>query len=785
MTGPKPTASGRGALPAEMTSFVGRRREMAETRQLLAGSRLLTLTGPGGVGKTRLALRMAAEVRRTFPDGVWFVELAALHDPQLLPHTVANALELRQVSANPAADLASYLEEQRTLVVLDNCEHLTDACAVLVSKLLAAAPGLRILATSRHVLGVEGEQILSVPPLSVPEADRDVLAGDATHYESVTLFVDRAAAVAPGFSIDDSNRATVVELCRTLDGIPLAIELAAVWLRILSPAQILERLEDRFRLLSGGRPAMPARQRALDATVGWSHDLCSPSEQVMWARLSVFTGGFDLDGAEAVCSGDGIDRDDVLGLVAGLVNKSIVVRHQATDHTTAWYQVLESIRQYGAERLVELDQVHASRLRHRDHYRALASQFAADGFGPRQADWFTRLRREAGNLRTAIEFCLAEDGEAAAALEIAAPLWNFWFAGFLREGYRHLVRALDLATEQTVVRAYGLWAASYLAMFATDFQRNATMLAECAEIAAGLDDDLLRARIQECRGHATLYQGDIPGAIDLLEQARSQFQAIGDPLGEFDTLILLSACTFFLDDPRVEEFSRQALELAEQHGAQSSTAYAHWSVGLAQWRAGEFDHATSSLRTSIRLFQPMHDLTGISFGVQALSWCAAFAEPGERAARLLGAAQAVWRTSGAKVDETNAYSVFDTRSEDALREAIGSGEFDSEAFQRAIAEGSAYSFEQAVALALGEEDERSDDAAAPANRPSAENPGGLTRREWEIAHLLSEGLSNKEIANRLVISQRTAETHVERILTKLGFTSRLQVVSWVAEQQAR
>jgi len=783
MASSKPTASGRGALPVEMTSFVGRRRELAETRQLLASSRLLTLTGPGGVGKTRLALRMAAEVRRTFPDGVWFVELAALQDPQLLPHTIANGLELRQVSADPAADLASYLEEQRTLVVLDNCEHLTEACAVLVSKLLSAAPELRVLATSRHVLGVEGEQILSVPPLSVPEEGKDVLAGDATHYESVTLFLDRATAVAPDFSITEANRGTVVELCRRLDGVPLAIELAAVWLRILSPAQILERLEDRFRLLAGGSPAVAARQRALDAAVGWSHDLCSPTEQLMWARLSVFSGGFDLDGAEEVCSGDGILRHDVLGLVAGLVNKSIVVRHQATDHATAWYQMLESIRQYGAERLVEHERVRDLRVRHRDHYRSLASRFAAEGFGPEQAAWFSRLRRESGNLRTAIEFCLDEEGEAAAALEIAAPLWNFWFAGFLREGYRYLIRALDLATEPTSVRAYGLWAASYLAMFATDFERNAAMLAECAEIAAGLHDDLLDARITECRGHSTLYQGDIPGATDLLEQARSAFQEIGDPLGEFDTLILLAACAFFLGDPQVEEYSRQALALAESHGAQSSTAYAYWSVGLAQWLAGDFESATRSLRTSIRLFLPMQDLTGISFGVQALSWCAAFAEPGERAARLLGAAQAVWRTSGAKVDETNAYSVFDTRSEEALRAAIGSGEFDSDLFQSAIAEGASYSFDQAVALALDEDDRGSGGLVAPGT--SGEKPGGLTRREWEIAQLLAEGLSNKQIATRLVISQRTAETHVERILAKLGFTSRLQVVSWVAEQRAQ
>jgi predicted ATPase/DNA-binding CsgD family transcriptional regulator len=782
MASARPTVSARGALPAELTSFVGRRNELSETRRLLASGRILTLIGVGGVGKTRLALRMAAEVRRTFPDGVWFVELSALQDKQLLPHTVATTLELRQVSPDPAADLAAYLEKKQLLVVLDNCEHLTDACAVLASKLLAAAPRLRILATSRHVLGVEGEQILSVPPLSVPDADREVLAGDATHYESVRLFLDRASAVAPGFTITERNRASVIELCRQLDGIPLAIELAAVWLRILSPAQILERLEDRFRLLTTGRPAAPARQRALDATVGWSYDLCSPSEQVMWARLSVFSGGFDLDAAEETCAGDGIPHNEVLNLVASLVNKSILVRHQATEHTTAWYEMLEIIRQYGAERLAESDQVRTWRLRHRDHYRSVAERFGADSFSPRQGDWFVRLRRERDNLRKALEFCLEEPAEPEAALEIAAPLWNFWFAGFLREGYRYLTRAIDLASGSSRARAHGLWAASYLAMFATDWDRHAAMLAECADIASQLGDDLLNARVKECRGHGTLYQGELPGAIEILEDARTDFQALGDPLGEFDTLILLSAGTFFLDDPRVDEFSEQALALAEQHGALSSKAYALWSVGIAQWRRRDYGRATRSLRESIRLFQPMRDLTGISFGVQALSWCAAFDSPDERAGRLLGGSQAVWRTSGAKIDETNAYSVFDGRAEEALRGALGSGRFED-----AFAEGASYSFEEAVALALGEDGDAdgSEETGGPPSRPAAEKPGGLTPRELEIAELLAEGLTNKEIANRLVISQRTAETHVDRILGKLGLTSRAQVASWLAEQQAR
>jgi len=619
-------------------------------------------------------------------------------------------------------------------VVLDNCEHLTEACAVLASKLLASAPGLRILATSRHVLGVEGEQILAVPPLSTPDADREVAAGDATHYESVTLFLDRATAVAPGIEITDGNRDAVAELCRRLDGVPLAIELAAVWLRILSPAQILDRLEDRFRLLAGGRRAGPAHQQALDATVGWSYDLCSPTEQLMWSRLSVFSGGFDLEAAEEVCSGDEIARDDVLILVASLVNKSIIVRKQATDDTTAWYQMLETIRQYGTERLTDLDEVRALRVRHRDHYRSLVQRFADENFSPRQAEWYLRLRREHNNVRAALEFCLADPDKAPVALDIAAPMWVFWFAGFLREGHRYLVRALVLATEPTPSRATALWATGYLAMVAGEFDETDRLLAEASELADRFDDDLLRTRIKECRGHALVYRGDLPSAVALLEDALAGFRALGDPFGEFNTLVLIAATTFFLDDPRDDEFSRQALALAEQHGALSSKAYALWCVGMVRWRTGEHERAVEHLRECVQLFHPLRDLTGIGFGVQALSWCAASASPDERAARLLGASQAVWRANGAEPDEGNAYTAFEQRSQATVREAIGAARF-----EQAFAEGAAYSWEQAVALALSQESSASPSDQPRPTRLGPAPPGGLTRRELEIAQLLAEG----------------------------------------------
>jgi predicted ATPase/DNA-binding CsgD family transcriptional regulator len=768
----RPAATARGVLPAELTSFVGRRRELELTRRMLGESRLVTLIGVGGVGKTRLALRTAMDVRRQFPDGAWFVELASLQDPQLLPHTVARALHLDQVSADPTADVADWLEDRHLLMVLDNCEHVVEACATLLGKLLAASPRLHVLATSRHVLGVEGEQILPVPPLSTPEGT--VPADEASHFESVELLVERARAVKPDYRIHAGDRETIGEICRRLDGLPLAIELAAVWLRALSPTQILERLDDRFKLLTTGSRAGPARQQALDAAVAWSFDLCSPAEQLLWERLSVFSGGFELEAAEEVCSGDGIAREDALPLLAGLVDKSIVSRDEHGDHTSSWYRMLETIRQYGAARLASTGQTRAIRLRHRDRYRRLARQFGEEFFTVHQAEWFVRLRREHDNIRATLDFCLDEPGETAAALEIAAGIWNWWFAGFLREGYRYLHRALELATEPTPIRAQALFATSNLAIHLSDFDRALAMLVEAGELADGFGDDVLAARVKQCQGHALMHRGEPAAAVRFLEEARDEAQRLGQPREECRALLLLSLAMGFLGDRRAQELSRRSLALAEQHGAESSRAWALWGLGLAQWHAGEYQDARQSLREGVRLFEAMRNFNGVSFCVQGLSWCAASASPDEPAARLLGAAQVVWRSTGGNVAQA-IYRQFDDQSETPLRARLGDARFEA-----AFAEGASYSLDQALAAAHGE-------APAPDAPPTARVavPGGLTPREWEIAALVAEGLSNKEIAGRLVISRRTAETHVEHILTKLGFRSRVQVSRWVADQQWR
>jgi predicted ATPase/DNA-binding CsgD family transcriptional regulator len=771
-------AEPRNALPVELTSFVGRRQELGDIRRLLAGSRMLTLTGMGGVGKTRLALRTAAGVRRAFPDGVWFVELAALSDPQLLPHTVASALGLDHVSEAPLADLADHLQDKQLLLVLDNCEHLTEACAVVASKLLAAAPGLHVLATSRHVLGVEGEQVLAIPPLSTP-GDVDGRAGDAMHYEAVALLADRASAVDPGFRVTDENRDGVVELCRRLDGLPLALELAAVWLRALSPAEVLDRLEDRFSLLTSARRAVPARQQALETAVAWSFDLCSPEEQVLWTRLSVFSGGFDLQAAEEVCTGEGLARADVLPCLAGLVDKSIVGREHDLERGAAWYRMLETIRTYGAGRLAP-PQARSIRLRHRDHYRRLAAAFGAEFFTPHQAEWYVRMAREHSNVRTALDFCLTEPGEGSAALDIAAPLWPWWHAGHVHEGYRYLLRGLERSTEPTRSRGDGLIATVNLAIHLSEFDRARALLAEARELAVLLGDELLASRVKQCEGHLRVHSGHPAEAVPFLEAARADARRLGATRDEWRIVHLHALAMMFLGDPLAEDLSREVLELAGRHDAESSQGWALWGLGLAQWRAGRYREAALSLRDGVRRFLPMNNLDGLSVCVEGLAWCAASASPDEHAARLLGAAGAVWRAIGGNASQA-VYRDFGRLAQEQVRSAIGDRRFEA-----AFAQGVAFSTDQAVALALSSRASSDRGSVhAPGRPPSTAAPGGLTRREWEIAQLLAEGLSNKEIAARLVIAPRTAETHVEHILTKLGFTSRTQASAWVLDQQGR
>jgi predicted ATPase/DNA-binding CsgD family transcriptional regulator len=767
-------------LPAELTSFVGRRRELTEARRLLSAGRLLTVTGVGGVGKTRLALRVADQVRRAFPDGVCLVELAAVHDPALLPQTVSRQLGLRDASTEPTARFAEYLEDKRLLLVLDNCEHLVEACAMLAGKLLAAAPGLRILATSRHVLGVEGEQILSITPLPVPEINNATgTPSGVVRSDAVTLMVDRAAAVVPGFALDDSNRDHVVRICQRLDGIPLAIELAAVRLRALSPGEILDRLDDCFHLLTAGSRTAPSRQQTLQAAIDWSHDLCSPEEQLLWRRLSVFSGGFDLGAAEDVGSDGSVASQDVLGIVAGLVDKSIVVRLADDQGRWARYRMLEIIRRYGLVRLVSSGDEPAVRGRHLEHYRQLSRRYRAESFGEHQLEWIERLVREHGNVRVALEHGLTHPEQTRATMEMAAALWNFWFSGgLLREGHGWLERALAADLEPSRVRADALWTCAFLGVQLGESDTAQVMLTECAALADRFGDAALRAHVDECSGLAALFRGEVPQARALLEDAVAGHRSVGDLLGVADSLILLAAATFFMDDPRGADAAAECLQLCEKHHATWTKGYALWAVAIHKWSSGQHREGARLIQTSIRLQRTVRDWTGLAYYLEVLAWCTSSAGEPERAAHLLGAATAVWQLSGAKAFEAPPYQAFDERVAEQSRQALG-----TEAFDAALAAGKGLTLDQVFTYVLGDKQEGPSTAEGTSQRRQGSGTG-LTRRELEIAELVAEGLTNKEIASRLTIARRTAEGHVENILAKFGFTSRAQIAAWVAERRA-
>jgi non-specific serine/threonine protein kinase len=380
-----PGGRGAGNLPAaELTSFVGRRGEVAEVRRLLAEGRLVTLTGVGGVGKTRLALRAAAGLVRAFPDGVWLVRLEQLRDEALVARAVAETLGLQeQASSSAAASLANYLAGRRLLVVVDNCEHLVGAVAKLADQLLCAAPGLRVLATSREALAIGGEMVLAVAPLAVPEAGRRFALAELGLFPAVALFAERAAQAVPGFAVTEANQAAVAGICRRLEGLPLAVELAAAQLRVLSAEQVDARLGDRLGLLTRGSRSLPARQQTLRASVEWSYGLCSAPERLLWARLSVFPGGFELDAAEGICADHRLAAGQVLGLVAALAGKSVLIAEHGRG--VVCYRLPETLREFGYERLRESGEDGVLRRRHRDWHEQLARQAGAGWLSPQLA----------------------------------------------------------------------------------------------------------------------------------------------------------------------------------------------------------------------------------------------------------------------------------------------------------------------------------------------------------------------------------------------------------------
>jgi predicted ATPase/DNA-binding CsgD family transcriptional regulator len=766
-----------GNVPAELSSFVGRARDLVEVGRLLAAARVVTLTGPGGIGKSRLALRAAHRLGRYFPHGVWMTELAELDDPDLVPYALARSMSVYDRPEDSVQDaLMAHLRERRLLVVLDNCEHLLDACRELVSSLVSGCAGVRVLCTSRQRLGVPGEATVALSPLELPPAGELLPVSGLADVEALRLLVDRAAAVAPDFALTEENCRAASDICRRLDGLPLAIELAAVRLASMTADDLLERLDDRFRLLAADRRARPRRSQTLRATVEWSHELLGQQERILWRRLSVFAGSFGLQAAEAVCSGAGLEREQIIDLIAHLVDRSILTMAHGGRHGR--YRLLETVRLYGTGRLREAGEDRELRQRHAAWYAKLISPGDRPWWGtPEQSDVLDLLDAEWGNVEAALEFCAgsragAEPGLPELGLQMAADLWLYWLVrGRYRIGCRHLGTFLEMAPEPGAIRAMALWAFGFLASASGDHEAALAGLEEARRVSgqAGGGRELAYALFG--LGLVRLRLGETELASELLAASRETMQRVDDAVGRAMGLYFLA--TAMAAQGRLADSLRLALEGlhdGERAGDMFVRGILNTLLGIVEWLSGDLQAAEARIKEAVRIQDQIGHRWGMATSLEGLAWIAGSSGRPERASLLLGASAALWRELGfALVPYWQAHH---DRCEAAARAGLGEGR------HRACWEqGYALGRDRVVAAAL--EDMVSATRHAQAVT-AAEEAFELSARELEVARLVADGLSNPAIASALFISVATVKTHVSHILAKLGLDSRTQLASWVA-----
>ena len=809
-----PLEVGKYNLPAPRTSFIGREPELLKLKRDLAMTRLLTLTGAGGCGKTRLALEVARELVGAYPDGVWLVELASLSEGVLVAQAVAAALGVKEQPDRSLSDtLADFLRTKQALLVLDNCEHLIDAVARFADTLLNSCPHLRVLATSRESLNVEGEFNWLVPSLSVPDLLRSPRVEELTGYESVRLFVERARHRNRAFSLTPENASAVARICERLEGIPLAIELAAARVG-LSVEQIATRLDDSLSLLTTGSRTASPRQRTLRGTLDWSYALLSEPEQGLFCRLTVFAGGWTLEAAEAVGAGD-TEQGEVLDLLSRLVDKSLVVA-EATGIGGVRYRMLEPIRQYAREKLEEGGEGAEVRSRHARYFLELAEEAEPRLRGPEDVEWLERLEADHDNLRVALSWALERE-KIHLAVRLCGALGWFWLThGYLGEGREWLEAALAKGGQTTSVaaRAKVLEALFWLAYDQWDLDRAEAVAQEGFELSNEAEAEaILAASFRTMLAAPAWVRGNYERARELLEESIALSRKADDKIKLADALFELALATHYQGDyVRAKEIYEEGIVVCQEAGYTYLLPAFLQSLGGLLIREGNYERGAALNEEAEALFRE-HGYKGrLQFALDNLGWAALLQGDHKRARRYYEECLLVCKElgdkliasdsleglaciSGAEGGAERAATLFGTA--EALRETIGAvayqhspeeeawlepyleaacSSLEEASWNAAWTAGRGMTLEKAIEYALSEGEPTSPISPA-SKRLSADEPPALTRREREVAQLVTQGFTNRQIASELVLSEHTVHHHVTNILKKLNLSSRQQVAS--------